>query len=251
LRYAGQIRAGGIPAPELLADALYECNSMIDSWNAQELTQMFIDDRYFAINTSQQSYTLGPTGNINTDINGNPLTYRPQRIIRANLILLNNTGEPTRIPIEIIPVEDYADIPVINISSQVTIRMYVQTTENNVTLYCFPFPTVGNQFEFFMWPGYAQFTSLASLFVGNNPGYLDFITYALAERLFFLRDKEVGDPRMAASRERWLHSKKIEAQRTVEGSNAPTPNLTPDLITRMGNDGQGAPFNYLDGDYSQ
>lgn len=249
LRYAGQLRPGAIAAPEMLADALFECNAMIDSWNAQELTQQFIDDRYFAINTSQQNYTLGPTGDINTDINGNPLLYRPQRIVRANLILLNNTNEPTRIPIEIINIEDYADIPVLNIASQVTIRMWVQTTTGNVTIYMFPYPTTGNQLEFFMWPGYGQFASLSAIFVGN-PAYQDAITYGLAERMWILRDKEVGDPRMAAQRGAYLKSKAIETKRIMEASNAPTPDLTPDLITRMGNDGQGAPFDYLSGDYS-
>ena len=250
LRIVGASRAGVISNPEIVLDALFECNAMIDGWNAQELTQQFIDDRYFAIDTSQQNYTLGPTGDFNTDINGAPLLYRPQRIVRSNLILLNNTSEPTRIPIEIINVEDYADIPVLNIATQVTIRMWVQTTLGNVTIYMFPYPTTGNQLEFFMWPGYGQFASLSALFVGN-PAYQDAITYGLAERMWILRDKEVGDPRMAAQRGAYLKSMAIGTKRIMEASNAPTPDLTPDLITRMGNDGQGAPFNYLDGDYSQ
>jgi hypothetical protein len=239
---------------ELAADYLFECNAMIDSWNAQELAQYFIDDRYFAITVSQQSYTLGPTGDFNTDINSVALTYRPQRIIRANMILLSTGGggggTTTRIPIQIIPVEDFADIPVIDISSQVTIRMYVQTTKDNVTLWMFPFPTAGNQIEFFMWPGFPQFASQTAIF-DAPPGWQDFLTYALAERVYFLNTKDTQKTMgPGVNRGAWLHSKKIEAERLVWASNAPTPELTPDLITNDPN-GVGAPFDYLYGDYSQ
>lgn len=249
LRYAGQLRSGATASPEMLADTLYECNAMIDGWNAQELTQQFMDDRYFSISVSQPAYTLGPTGQINSDVNGNPLTYRPQRIVRANMVLLTNVVSPVRIPIQIIPIEDYADIPVLQIASQVSIRMYVQTTPQNVTIYLFPFPTVGNQIELFMWPGYNIFGSLAAQFIGN-PGYQDAITWNLAYRMYMMRDKEVGDPRQANSRERYLHYKAVETLRIVEASNAPTPNLTPDIQTEV-EGGNGSPFNYLYGDWSQ
>ena len=255
LRLSGQLMPGATANSDLLADVLFECNSMIDSWNAQELAQYFIDDRYFAITASQQSYTLGPTGFFNTDINSVPLTYRPQRIVRANLILLSTGGggggsTTTRIPIEIINVEDFADIPVIDISSQVTIRLYVQTTKDNVTLWCFPYPTAGNQFEFFMWPGFPQFASLAAVF-DTPPGWQDYLTYALAERLYFLNTKDL--PRTTGqqvNRGAYLKMKRIEAERLVWGSNAPSPTLNPGFI-HQGDEGQGAPWNYLYGDYSQ
>lgn len=249
LRLAGHIQTGTTPEPEMVSDALFECNSMLDSWDAQQLTEQFMDDRYFNIETSQQSYTLGPTGNFNTDANGLPLTYRPQRIVRANLILLNNTSEPTRIPIQIIDVDDFADIPVIDISSQVVIRMYVQTTQNNVTLWMFPFPTTGNQIEFFMWPGTPQFASPLALLTYNNPAALDAIVYELAERMIAYVPKDKG--RLLAQRVQWLHAEKIRKRYIFDASNAPSPSLSPDLITEVGNSGQGAPFNYLYGDYSQ
>ncbi len=249
LRLSGQLMPGATANPELQADALQEMNSFIDSINAQELAQQFIDDRYFNITTSQQNYTLGPTGDFNIDVNGNPLTYRPQRILRANLVLLSNTGPtgPVRIPIQVIPVEDYADIPVLNVPAQVTIRMYVQTTTINVTLYCFPFPTTGNQFEFFMWPGYAGFASIGAQFIGN-PGYQDWFTYELAKRMYLLNTKDVG--RARTERHTELKNMAISARNLVWASNAPTPDLTPDLITE-GPQSNGAPFNYLYGDYSE
>ena len=256
LRLSGQLTPGAVASPDLLNDALYEMNKFIDSTNAQELSKYFIDDRYFLINQTgpAPSYqlTLGPTGNFNTDINGVALTYRPQRILRANLVLLANTGPtgPVRIPIQIIPVEDYADIPVLGVTSQVTIRMYVQMTYPNVTLYMFPYPTTGNQLELFMWPSQAQFASLYSIFTGP-PGYQDWYESALARRMFSLNTKDVGSLAMRQSRITELRNNEVGARRLIEGSNAPTPNLSPDLLVDPNQNGEGAPFNYLTGDFSQ
>jgi len=224
-------------------------NKFLDATVAQELAQYFMDDRYFNISLSQQSYTLGPTGNFSTDASGKALTYRPQRILRANLVLLSNTGPtgPVRIPIQVIPVEDYADIPVLNVQSLVTTRIYVQMTIPNVTLYCFPYPNVGNQFEFFMWPGFPRFTTSTSLFYGP-PGYQDWFEAALARRLYPLLTKDVSLVRTRKMEE--LRMNEVDARRLVEGSNAPTPNLTPDLHTESPS-GNGAPFSYLTGDFSQ
>lgn len=248
LRLAGYIWTGVVPEPEMVQDCLDECNSFLDGMDAQQMDQQFIDDRYFDITTSQQSYTLGPTGDFNTDANGNPLLYRPQRIVRANLILQNNVVEPTRIPIQIIDVDDFADIPVIDITSQVVIRIYVQTTFNNVTLWCFPFPTAGNQFEFFMWPGVAKFASVDAFLLNANPGFLDYLVFGMAERMYMYLPKDKGV--LARNRGQWLHSMAVQSKRTFEASNAPTPKMTPDLSTETGSD-SGAPFNYLYGDFSQ
>lgn len=247
LRLAGQITPGATASPEMMADALFECNAMIDSWGAQELSKYFYDDRYFAITVSQQSYTLGPSGTFSVDVNAVALTYRPERITRANLVLLTNVAQPTRIPLEIINVEDYADIPVLQVVTDVPQRMYVQPTIPNVTLYFFPYPSTGNQFEFFMAPGTAQFASQAATFAGP-PGYLDWMTRALAVRMYLLTTKDVGLARQVRFGE--LQRSAREAERVVFASNAPTPQLNMDLITETGND-TGAPFNYLTGDYSQ
>jgi hypothetical protein len=256
LRLSGQLTPGAVASPDLLNDALYEMNKFIDSTNAQELAKYFIDDRYFNITDTgpPPSYqlTLGPTGNFNTDINGVPLTYRPQRILRANLVYSQNNSPtgPVRIPIQIIPIEDYADIPVLGVTSQIAIRMYVQMTYPNVTLYMFPYPSTGNQLELFMWPGWAQFASLYSIFTGP-PAYQDWYEAALARRMFQLNTKDVGSAAMRQSRITELRNNEVTARRLVEGSNAPTPNLSPDLLVDPNQNGEGAPFNYLTGDFSQ
>lgn len=244
LRLSGYIMAGTGPESDVLDDCLSECNSMLDGWNALQNAQYFYDDRYFVINVSQQSYTLGPTGTFNTDINGAPLTYRPQRIISANLVLLANVAQPTRIPIRIIPVQEFSGIPVIAVPSQVTIEMYVQTTRDNVTLWMYPFPQTGNQIEFFMWPGFPRFSSLDSVFNGP-PGWEDAIVYNLAYRLYMLNSKDLGVA--SPQRERMLSAMAYKTFRVIEGSNAPTPILVPDLQVTDGANGTGAPFDYLTG----
>lgn len=254
LRRAGQIRTGTTPSPEMMADTLFEANNILGSWNAQQLKRWFIDDRYFNIiqipTTTPPSFTLGPTGTYNTDANGVALSYRPERILRANLVLLTNVAQPTRIPIEIIPVEDYADIPVLQIPSQVTIRLYVQMTLHNITIYPFPYPTAGNQFEFFMWPGLPSFPSLFAYF-DAPPEYTELLIAELSWKMYTLRDKNASESRADLRREQRLYNDWMMARLVVDGINAPTPNMTPDLITEMGRGDNGAPFNYLDGDFSQ
>lgn len=230
--------AGGNMAPEMLSDCLRRCNSMLDAWNAERLMCFVIDDQYFDINTSQQSYTLGPSGDF-------ALPYRPESIDAANLVLLTNVTQPTRIPCEIIYVQDWSEIPVIAIQSQITIKIYVQMTYPNVTVWCFPFPTTGNQFEFFMRTALTQFASVDSTFA-LPPGYQEAITYGLADRMLPLNTKQLNISRQDRAQ---LRMDARAAKRVIEGANAPTPTLSPDLITQT-SDGTGAPFSYLYGDYS-
>lgn len=254
LRRAAQIRTGVLASPEMLQDCLFEANNITGRWNAEQLKRYFIDDRYFLIpaipTLTPPSFTLGPTGTINTDVNGLALSYRPERIVRGNLVLLSNVAQPTRIPIEIINVEDYADIPVLQVPSQVTIRLYVQMTLPNVTIYPFPYPTPGNQFEFFMWPGVPGFSDINSFF-NAPPEYTEALISELAYKMYILRDKDAGEGRSGQTRERRLYNDMVQARLILDGINAPTPDLRPDLITEMGRGDSGAPFNYLDGDFSQ
>lgn len=246
LRLAGGIQTGTIPEPEMVEDLRDECNSMLDSWNAQELAQQFIDDRYFDITVAQQSYTLGPTGDFSTDANGVPLLYRPQQLVAANFILLTNVVQPDRIPLRIIRVQDWSQIPVIAVNSLVTHEIYVQTTKNNVTIWCFPYPQPGNQFEFFMWSGFGRFESSSS-YIEMNPAGLDALVYNLAARALAYLPKDKG--RLAANRVQWLERKAIETRREFDRSNAPTVTLDPDCIFES-QGGNGSPFNYLDGSFS-
>lgn len=230
--------AGGNMAPEMLSDCLRRCNSMLDSWNAERLMCYVIDDKYFNINVSQQSYTLGPTGTFS-------LPYRPEGIDAANLVLLTNVSQPTRIPCDIIYVQEWSEIPVIAVQSQVSIKLYVQMTYPNVTVWCFPYPTVGNQFEFFMRTALVRFATADDDFA-FPPGYQEAITYGLADRMLPLNTKQLN---MSRQDRMQLRMDARAAKRIIEGANAPTPLIAPDLITQTSN-GTGAPFSYLTGDYS-
>ena len=86
LRKAGvQIIPSRGPAKEQIKDALAEENRMIGGWNIHPL--MILGERIDLYNTipGQQSYTIGrdPSGQKTADWDGD----RPQRIIRANLLL--------------------------------------------------------------------------------------------------------------------------------------------------------------------
>lgn len=241
LRRAGAIMAGATEATELLADCLQEANLIIDGWDAQKLAHYFMDDRYFDINVSQQTYTLGPSGTFSTDADGVPLLYRPQKIELCNYIY-QSTGLPVRVPINIIEVDNFADIPLLAVNSQVTTTLYIQYTDTNVTLWPYPYPDTGNQFEFFMWPGFARFTSQASSYTGP-PAFTNALISALALKMFPLVSKDVG--RARNERLQILNRDMLMSQRLMETANLVSPTLDPDLKTSGGSN--GAPFNYMTG----
>jgi len=244
LRRAGAIMAGATEATTLLDDCLMEANLILDGWDAQKLAHYFMDDRYFDITVSQQTYTLGPTGDFDTDADGVALLYRPQKIELANYVYQVSGALPVRIPLNIIEVDNFAQIPLLQVQSNVTTTLYIQYTDTNITLWPYPYPNTGNQFEFFMWPGFARFASVAGTFTGP-PAFTDALVSALALKMYQLTTRDVGIARN--NRLQTLMYDARAAHRLMTTSNLVTPTLDPDI--RFGGN-NGAPFNYLTGTYS-
>lgn len=149
-------------------------NRMLDSWAAQRRFVYYIKQESFPFVLSQQSYTIGPTGDF--------VTKRPLKIERCNLILMSGTSE-THIPLAVINVDDYAIMAMPNLTSSFPSKVYYQPTFPDGTLYPWPIPAdVNNKLEIFSGHQLDKFEQMDDeMFF--PPGYEEAITLSLAELL--------------------------------------------------------------------
>lgn len=74
----GAIASGETPTPEESQDAFDMLNDMIDQWSNEDMMVFYKSEIVFPITSGQTQYTIGPTGNINSNfvgsISGNILT---------------------------------------------------------------------------------------------------------------------------------------------------------------------------------
>lgn len=157
-RDLGVLRTGqGAPA-DLVADALISLNQLIDSWLIDGLMVYCIKAEIFDFATSQNAYTIGPSG---ADFTAD----RPVRIEEANCILTSPT--PTiRVPIGIITMDEWAGISVRDISNNIPLYLYYDGGFDNSlgygTINLWPQPQAGYQLEIFTWKQLNAFPDLAT-----------------------------------------------------------------------------------------
>lgn len=236
LRLSGQLMPGTTPSPEMMEDARKMCNSMIDAWNADRLKIYTLDDQVFNIIVAKQIYTLGTGGDYDPG-------YLPAAVVMANF-LLYNSGLPVRVPIEVIVPQEWAAIPYLAVTTQVINKMWVQKTYPLINLRVFPIPTAGNQLELFMWKALTGFAASGTTF-SFPQGYQDAITYNLAERMYALGTKQLNAGRQDRA---ILRADARRTLRVIEKFNAPFVRMELDYSST--NNSNGAPFNYLTGDFS-
>ena len=95
--------------PEDSTFGLAKLNRLLDSWATKRLNVFFVGHASFVFGTSQQSYTIGPTGADFT-------AARPTRIKYANVLLVSTTPN-ARIPLDVLNVQEYAELDVPGIPS--------------------------------------------------------------------------------------------------------------------------------------
>jgi len=78
LKDIGSLEAGETPTPEAAQDAFDMLNDMIDQWSNEDMMVFYKSEIVFPVVSGQTQYTIGPTGNINSNfigsISGNILT---------------------------------------------------------------------------------------------------------------------------------------------------------------------------------
>ena len=190
LRHACQLRPGYTAGPELQQDVLNEWLALIDEWNAERRMPFTTPEFTFPVTTAgfkgnNRDYQIGPTG-------ADFVTTRPVRILKMNLVFTTVTPN-ARVPIIVLPFDDYGDISVLTLPPQgVTLACYYEAAFPNGILHFWP-PISYNSIEFWTQGALVAPATLASTVSGTfPPGYENATIYTLAERCQYLCTKEMG-----------------------------------------------------------
>jgi hypothetical protein len=176
LRDLSCLRPGQTTSTDVLNDILVQAQQMIDSWLLEPLLVPFIRLDDYALTINQQSYTIGPGGNLNTT--------RPTQIETAALIL-NNVTPNVRLTLEVINVQSREMIPVDAISNSVPRRLYYDKAYNASGLgniFIWPGPLLAYLLELGTWQQIQNFADLTTVY-NFPPGYSKLLRKGLAKTI--------------------------------------------------------------------
>lgn len=200
---------------------------------------------------AQQSYTIGPTGDLKTDINGNSI-LRPLTMPRANIVATNFTPNG-HYPVSMLDQYEWLGIPVPFIGTNLPFRAYydrgavstpVQGGTANAglgTVYFNPYPVAPlPDFEFATRVQIAKFADLTTDYY-FPPGYDMMLVFTWAEHMPELAGPQVNFDEIKRLAKYW--------RRMVGDNNAPPPPRSgQDWGLGKYGDDRRTDFNYLTGE---
>jgi hypothetical protein len=184
LRIIG-VLSGGSQGSELSADdfldAMFSGNQLLDSWNTERLMVWGILRNVYTLQSGVQTYQLGPqqTGTAATTLDQN----RYSKIERYSIISLTNAAQPLELPIESLTYIGWQAIPVKNIQSALSTKVYDDRAFPQRNLNFYPVPNTNIQAVVYPWTQVTQFTGLTQQ-LAFPPGYLRALAYNIAMELF-------------------------------------------------------------------
>lgn len=198
MRKVGLIRPGATAPPEFVAEALVECQRIVDEYNGDRAMQFTVPDYVYNINGSGTA-TVSPTGGgapgygYTIGASGADLTGpRPTEIVRCNLVLLNNPTMPVRIQIPVLTAEQWAAITVRDLTPISTVTfIYYEPRWPNGVIWLWPPMSSGNQIELFVAGSITAPTATSNTFT-YPPIYHSAFTARLAAYLWPLTDRSLG-----------------------------------------------------------
>lgn len=166
LRLLSVVGSGVTPDSNALTDGLTALNAMLEGWRNQPWASWSIDEVTASIVANKQSYTMGPTGDINTT--------RPINIENARLQLLG-----VDYPVQIIDQAQWAGIRVKSLKSNIPRYLYPTGDYPLITLNLWPIPTQNAALIMGVVHPMSGFSALGDT-VSLPPGYEQAIAYNLA-----------------------------------------------------------------------
>jgi hypothetical protein len=223
LRHMAQLRPGWTASPELQQDILQEWLALVDELNAESDMAVSIPQYTYPITGpgylgNNRDYKLGPGA---PDFNG----PRPSTILKAALLITTTTPN-TRIPIRVMPWDEYADIPVLTIpATGIATELYIEETFPVAILHFSP-PINANSLQIWTSGVMVAPAVLATVVAGTfPPGYENYFVYTLAHRCQYLATKEMGprNPLIGA----WA----LRAKQRLQNINRTNPECRSDFQT--------------------
>lgn len=169
LRLIGAIATGETPSADEQSDALVVLNDMLESWSIDGLLVYQRVRENFALVPSQQTYTMGVSGNFNTS--------RPTRIVEAGIEINGN-----EIPVYIMNEQEWRDIGIKSLQSTIPQRLYTDGSYPLENVNLWPIPSAANNLILYSLKPLTSFTSTSNT-VSLPPGYSRALRYNLALEL--------------------------------------------------------------------
>lgn len=179
LRLAGLMGAAKRTAsPEQLDEGVETLNSMLDQWRARGLYVPAVHRTLFPLVAAQQSYTIGPGGDFDTD--------RPARIEMAGAVLTNQTPNPEW-PMEVLTTQGWARIRNKGWSSSWPIALYYEPTyaAGLGTIWIYPIPSATPSVALYLEQPLAEVASLTAGMIippGHRKAIEENLALAIAAR---------------------------------------------------------------------
>lgn len=247
LRDLSVIRTGQTAPADLVDDCFEALNQLIDTWLIDQLlVYAYLADIY-TLNGTQQSYTIGPSGADFT-------APRPTEIQDANIVL-NTTSPVVRQPVQIINVDQWANIRVRQLQPAIPLMLYYDkgfsAANGSGTINLWPGPQSSYELEIFTWQQLTAFPDKTTA-IKFPPAYANAIRKNLAVSvaplcmLYGKTSVNVSQP-LAALGE--VKDQARKALALIRSYNAQAPVLALDPAFNAVNDQGG--FNYLIGTASR
>jgi hypothetical protein len=176
MRLLGVLDPNEQPSASEAQDALFALNALIDTWKTEALMVYAILPQTFALVGGQKTYTLGPSGNWNTE--------RPVKIDSMYLQYTDATSGPPPLNLLVVLLnqDQYNAIIVPNTTTTIPTAAYIDDGFPLRTVSFWPVPTVDYDINLFTWSLIDGFDSVTDD-VSLPPGYERLIRFNLALEL--------------------------------------------------------------------
>lgn len=171
LRLIGVASEGNTPTAQQLNDALFTLNENMDSWNANGRMIFTQHTLELIVGSSQQVYTIGPDGDLDTPV-------RPSKLDFASFKITSSSPN-VEVPMWILSGDEWAAIQLKNIDSQVPMWCYLEPTFPLARLHLWPKPNTNGVVVLTMWQ-YLNSTLTLNTQVAFPPGYARLMRYNVA-----------------------------------------------------------------------
>lgn len=161
---------GEDPSANTAKGALFQLNSMLDSWTADSLAIYAERNDIFTLVPGQSVYTVGPTGAW--------VMPRPVEIVAAQTRYTSTNEQP----LTILSNDEYNAIRVKGLTNSVQYAMGVQYSYPDVTVSFYPTPSAANPVRITSRIHFASLSNMTEI-VDLPPGYQEAIVYNLAHRI--------------------------------------------------------------------
>jgi hypothetical protein len=221
---------GENPEPQDSNFVLGKINDLLDEWSAQE---RYVFAKLFSLFTlvpNLSPHTIGPAQGATF-----ALPQRPVRIDGCTIVISNNDGTTTDIPVNSTRDADWWNfVRIKTLPSQIPTDLYYEPDVPNGSMFFWPVPNLNYGARVESWQAIQQFATINDALV-LPPAYRKAITLSVAEELAGPRS---NDPKLA--------EKAAEARSAIWSNNAQSPTMSTAQAGMPASDGHTR-FNFLDG----